>query len=151
MAAEKTTAETGRGLVSVHNIRALWTDCDPAGIMFDGTYFRWMDEASYYLFKKAGLRWETWKTELGIIGTPLVTAHCDFRSPVAFGDEVTVESRISEWGRTSFTVTHRFAVGVRITAEGYERRVWCTGDPADPRTIAPAPIPDAVRARFAGS
>jgi len=150
MAAEKTTADKGRGLVSVHNIRALWTDCDPAGIMFYGTYFRWMDEASYYLFKKAGLRWETWKAELGIIGTPLVTAHCDFRSPVAFGDEVAVESRISEWGRTSFTVTHRFAVGERATAEGYEKRVWCTGDPADPTTIAPAPIPDAVRARFAG-
>jgi YbgC/YbaW family acyl-CoA thioester hydrolase len=139
-----------QGLVSLHVIRALWTDCDPAGIMFYGTYFRWMDEASYYLFRKAGLRWESWKGELGIIGTPLVTAHCDFRTPVAFGDEVTVRSHIAEWGRTSFTVSHRFAVGERLTAEGYEKRVWCTGDPSDPATIAPAPIPDEVRARFAG-
>lgn len=141
---------TAQGLVSAHTLRALWTDCDPAGIIFYGTYFRWMDECSYYLFRKAGLPWETCWKELGMIGIPLVTAHCDFRSPVAFAREVTAESWVSQWGRSSFTVSHNFAVGSRVTAEGFEKRVWCKGNSSDPATIVAVPIPDAIRARFAG-
>ena len=37
------------GLVNEHNIKVLWTDSDPAGINFYGNYFKWMDEAAYYL------------------------------------------------------------------------------------------------------
>lgn len=143
-------ANSERGLVSVHPIRALWTDCDPAGIMFYGTYFRWMDECSFYLFRKARLRWENCWTELGMLGIPLVTAHCDFRSPVKFADEVTAESWITDWGRSSFVANHRFSVGTRVTAEGYEKRVWCAGNPSDPSTIKPIPIPGEIKARFAG-
>ena len=147
--ASKPDAAAG-GLVNRHAIRALWTDCDPAGIIFYGTYFRWMDECSYYLFREAGLNWETCWKQLGMIGIPLVTAHCDFRSPVTFAEVVTAESRVSEWGRSSFTVTHRFAVGTRVTAEGYEKRVWCRGDATDPKTIAPIPIPMEIKERFGG-
>ena len=31
-----------------------WGDCDPAGIIFYPTYYRWMDAASWHLFAEAG-------------------------------------------------------------------------------------------------
>lgn len=135
---------------NTHTIRVLWTDCDPAGITFYGNYYRWMDEAAYYLFKAAGIRWEDWRSRFDALGIPLISAHADFSSPTRMGDELTVESWVSEWGKSSFTVTHRFMNGDRLAAEGYEKRVWCMGDPADPSTISSAPIPDEVRKPLGG-
>jgi 4-hydroxybenzoyl-CoA thioesterase len=77
-------------LRNIHTVRVLWTDCDPAGITFYGNYFRWMDEAAYYLFKAAGIRWEEWGSRWGVLGIPLVGAHADFRSPTRFGDALDI-------------------------------------------------------------
>lgn len=139
------------GFRNSHDIRVLWTDTDPAGITFYGNYFRWMDECAYYLFKAAGIEWEKWREDWDALGIPLISAHADFRSPSRFGDVLTVESFVSDWGRSSFTVTHNFRVGERLAAEGWEKRVWCRGDPADPATFAAIPIPDAARKALGGT
>lgn len=135
---------------NTHTIRVLWTDCDPAGITFYGNYYRWMDEAAYYLFKAAGIRWEDWRSRFDALGIPLISAHADFSSPTRMGDELTIESGVSTWGKSSFTITHRFMNGDRLAAEGYEKRVWCLGDPTDPSTFSSAPIPDEVRKPLGG-
>ena len=135
---------------NTHEIRVPWTDSDPAGIAFYGNYYKWMDECAYYLFKAAGIRWEEWQDTWKSLGTPLISAHADFKSPSKFGDVLTVESFVSEWGKSSFTITHIFRNGERIAAEGWEKRVWCKGDPRDPLTIASMPIPDAARKALGG-
>jgi 4-hydroxybenzoyl-CoA thioesterase len=138
------------GFRNIHKIRVLWTDTDPAGITFYGNYFKWMDEACYYLFKAAGIRWEDWNKNYGALGIPLISAHGDFKSPSRFGDELAVESRVSEWGRSSFTVSHHFINSGVPAAQGWEKRVWCTGDPGNPDSFASAPIPDDVRSALGG-
>ena len=143
------TSETA-SIHNRHTIRVLWTDCDPAGITFYGNYYRWMDEAAYYLFKSVGIRWEEWRSRYDALGIPLISAHADFSSPTKMGDELTIDSHVSDWGRSSFTISHRFMVGERLAADGWEKRVWCTGDPADPTTFASAPIPDDVREALGG-
>jgi 4-hydroxybenzoyl-CoA thioesterase len=137
-------------LHNFHTIRVLWTDCDPAGIAFYGNYYKWMDEAAYYLFKAGGIRWEEWRSRFDALGIPLFSAHADFSSPTRMGDELTIESWVSEWGKSSFEVTHRFMNGDRLAADGYEKRVWCLGDPTDPSTFKSAPIPDEVREALGG-
>ena len=139
-----------KGVRNHHSIRVLWTDCDPAGITFYGNYYRWMDEASYYLFKSVGIRWEEWRSRFDALGIPLISAHADFSAPTTMGDELTIESHVSDWGRSSFTITHRFMNGDRLAAKGWEKRVWCKGDPADPSSFASAPIPDEVRTPLGG-
>lgn len=138
------------GYSNTHIIRVLWTDADPAGITFYGNYFKWMDEASYYLFKAAGIRWENWGEKWGALGIPILSAHGDFSSPSMFGDELAVESFVSEWGNSSFTITHRFNIGERKAAEGYEKRVFCLGEPGNPETFKSARIPDDVRKALGG-
>lgn len=133
------------GLANIHKVKVLWHDCDPAGIIFYANYYRWMDDASYYLFVKAGLAWESLMTEYGVPGVPLVSAHADFLIPAAFGNELTVESHISGMGRSSFTVSHRFRLDKGIAAEGWEKRVWCKVDPDDPTSISAIPIPLEIR------
>jgi acyl-CoA thioester hydrolase len=52
---------------------------------------------------------------------PLILARVelDFRSPIMFGEDVSVESRVDHIGRTSFTMTHRMTAGPagRLVAE----------------------------------
>ena len=144
------TSDTGPNFSNIHEIRVLWTDTDPAGITFYGNYYKWMDECAYYLFKKAGIRWEEWQEKWDALGIPLISAHGDFKSPSKFGDVLSVETFVSEWGRSSFTISHIFHNGERIAAEGWEKRVWCKGDPSDPSTFASTPIPDAARKALGG-
>lgn len=127
----------------------MWGDCDAAGIVFYPNYYRWMDDAAFLLFSSVGLGWNELKARYGTPGTPLVSSHADFRAPARFADRLTVRSHVSEWGRSSFTVSHRFTRAETLVAEGWEKRVWIAVDPDDPGKIAARPIPDEVRAAFA--
>ena len=133
-------------LTNTHEVHVLWNDCDPAQIVFYGNYFRWMDQATYFLFKTVGLGWDQVMEKYQTVGLPLVTAHADFRSPAKFADVLAIESTVTECGEKSLTVSHTFRVGDRVTAEGYENRVWCKPHPEKQGAIVSAPIPDEVRA-----
>jgi 4-hydroxybenzoyl-CoA thioesterase len=135
---------------NIHHVQVLWPDCDPAGILFNVNYYRWMDDATFHLFEMAGLPWDELKAKYGAPGTPLVASHADFRSPAKFRDKLTIESEITEWGNSSFKVSHVFRIGDRLAAEGWERRIWCKANPGDPAKIKPAPIPDEVRKALGG-
>jgi 4-hydroxybenzoyl-CoA thioesterase len=139
------------GFVNEHKIKVLWTDSDPAGINFYGNYFKWMDEAAYYLFKAGGIKWEEWRSRFNALGIPLISAHADFKAPSAFGDELRVISGITEWGTSSFKIVHIFLNNEITAAVGYEKRVFCLGDPTDPSTFRSAPIPQEVREGLGGA
>ena len=48
-------AQAGQGGFTTRMQRTVeWGDCDPAGIIFYPTYYRWMDAASWHLFAEAG-------------------------------------------------------------------------------------------------
>ena len=138
-------------LTSRHEVTVEWGDCDPAGIVYYPSYFRWCDQATFRLFLAAGLtRDQThggqWKE-----GTPLVAAECAFRRASQTGEKLVVESHISRFGRSSFTISHVFrdASGA-IAAEGTETRIWAKKE-GDARSLKAVPIPDDVRKRLGGS
>ena len=60
-------------LSSRHDVTVEWGDCDPAGIVYYPSYFRWCDQASHRLLLAAGVAHNDtqggWKE-----GTPLVAA-----------------------------------------------------------------------------
>ena len=145
---DKGTRQTAarQGIRNTRDVHVLWPDCDPAGILFYANYYRWMDDASYFLFVKAGLAWERLRADYGVPGVPLVSAHADFMTPAKFGEILTVESHVSQCGRSSFTVSHVFRLGDATAAEGWEKRVWCSVDPDDPAKIKAIPLPDEVKA-----
>ena len=128
-----------------------WGDCDPAGIVFYPRYFAMFDASTAALFAAAlGMPKIAWTKRFGILGIPMVDTRASFSIPSAYGDEVTIESRVTAFRRSSFDIHHRLlkadgAVGV----EGFETRVWTARDPADPARIRATPIPPEVVAAFA--
>jgi len=83
-------------------------------------------------------------------GTPLVAAECSFRRASQTGEKFLVESHVSRFGRSSFTISHVFRdASGEIAAEGKETRIWARED-GDARPLKSMPIPDDVRRRLAG-
>jgi len=72
---------------------------------------------------------------------PLILARVelDFRSPIEFGEDVTVETRVDRIGRTSFGMSHRMTAGVDGRLVGDVQTVLVTYDYAAAR---PMPVPD---------
>jgi len=80
-------------------------------------------------------------------GFPLVRTHARFLKPTRFGDDVTVESKVS-FSKSSFEIEHRLSLNGETCAECSEKRVWVVRDPNDAGRIASHPIPEAVLEKF---
>jgi 4-hydroxybenzoyl-CoA thioesterase len=123
-----------------------WGDCDPAGIIYYPTYYRWMDAASWALVAAAGYPADRMRAEQFTL--PLVDSGCAFLSSPTWGDECEVLSEVSRWGRSSFTVSHQIVMAAdgRVLARGSESRVWCRYEAGPGSPLRSVPVPAAVRA-----
>ncbi|HXW18064.1 MAG TPA: thioesterase family protein [Candidatus Acidoferrales bacterium] len=138
-------------LVNRKEIRIEWGDCDPGGIVFFPRYFEYCDACTNALFERASLPKPTLFKSYGIGGIPLVEVRARFIVPSQFGDTVTVESCVSEWGRSSFLVRHQiFKVDV-LALEIFEKRVWVARLEGDVIRFKGQPIPQEVKDRFSRS
>jgi 4-hydroxybenzoyl-CoA thioesterase len=136
-----------RSLVNPFPCQVHWGDCDPAGIIFYPTYFRWADAASWALFESVGLG-PKWMRDAHM-AMPLVSAQCEFLAPAVHGDRCEVRTRIARFGGKSFVVEHEIvrADGAAL-ARATETRVWgkYVGGPGTP--MKGQTIPDEIKERF---
>ena len=137
-------------LNSRHDVTVEWGDCDPAGIVYYPSYFRWCDQASHRLLAAAGITDNDTRSGPWTEGTPLVAAECSFKRASQPGEKLVVESHVSRFGRSSFTITHIFrdASGA-VAAQGSETRIWAKKE-GDAHSLKAVPIPDDVRKRLSG-
>ena len=132
--------------VNRRTIRIEWGDCDPAGIVYFPRYIEYGDICTVHLFESAlGVTKPQMLEKFAMAGIPMVDLSSKFMIPSVFGDDVVVESRIEEFGRTSFNVHHRFLKGEDLAVEIREKRVWTIYDAANPGRLKSQAIPDEVR------
>ena len=144
-------AQAGQGGFTTRMQRTVeWGDCDPAGIIFYPTYYRWMDAASWHLFAEAGYSAARMRAEH--LSLPLVHTECSFARSPTFGERCIVESCVERLGGKSFTVRHRFldGDGVLELASGRETRVWCRYEAGPGTPLRGEALPEALRVRLAG-
>ncbi|HVO57189.1 MAG TPA: acyl-CoA thioesterase [Dongiaceae bacterium] len=135
-------------MMNRREVHVEWGDCDPAGIVYFPRFFEFFDACTAALFERAGFRKAEMLQQFNLLGIPMVDTRAQFHAPVAFGETVTVESEIIEWGRTSFTVRHKMYKGKELAAEGSEKRVWTVRDAQAKHGIRSEPIPQGVKDRF---
>jgi 4-hydroxybenzoyl-CoA thioesterase len=162
----KATRHTKHMLTNTRKIQIEWGDCDPGGIVYFPRYFEYCDACTNALFAKAGFPKFEMVRNYDIAGIPLVESSARFFIPSQFGDVITIESSIAEFGRASFSVAHKILKGSDLAAEITERRVWAkqisSSDAVGPAAKTDAarqagaapirykahPIPDAVKQKF---
>ena len=139
-------------LSSTRTTRIEWSDCDPAGIVFNSRFFEMFDASTWQMFEAAlGVKPHELAGAFGIVGIPLVDVRANFIKAVKFGDVVDITSRVSEFRRSSFDVEHRLSVVGELAVEGEETRVWASRSKDDPEKIGGTAIPGEVIAKFAGT
>ena len=132
---------------TVYDVKVMFGDCDPAGIVFFPNFSKWMDAASLHFFVECGIPpWRELKKTTGIIGTPLVDAQASFRNPATYGEDLDIESWVEAWNTKSFVMRHVARRGDTVIAEGREVRVFAVREAGDPTRIRAVPIPAAWRA-----
>jgi len=117
-----------------------YSDCDPQGIVFNGNYARYWDDALTDWFEELGFGGEA----LGGAGADVVTARIemDLRASATLGDILETALVVDSFGNTSMTVdavTKRMSDSETV-ASGRLVLVF-----VDSETFRPTPIPDRVR------
>lgn len=136
-------------LTNRRKIHIEWGDCDPAQIVYFPRYLEYFDACTTALFEKAGLPKSQMIKQYGIIGIPVVDLKTRFIAPSRYSEDVEVETAITEWKRSSFTVQHRLFKGDLLAVECLEVRVWTVISAKDAGKIEGKPVPQDVIKRFA--
>ena len=130
-------------------IRVQWGDCDPAGIVYYPRYFEWFDASSILLFEKAtGMTKMRMLEKYNGAGLALLEARAVFKVASQYGDDIQIETRVTEFRRSSFFVLHHVTKDGLLALEGFETRVWTVRDLSDKNRLRSAPIPPEVLAGF---
>ena len=106
------------------NIRIPFHLCDPARIMFFGSFFE-----IYHMFLEEnlphlGISWEDWF--MGTTGAPVRGAQVQYDSPVKFGTEYSARIGVKKIGSSS--VTFQFTVGLKDQAHAKTEVTHCFVD-----------------------
>jgi 4-hydroxybenzoyl-CoA thioesterase len=136
-------------LTNKRNVRIVWGDCDPAGIVFYPRYFEMFDTSTTALFERAlGMTKFQFVKTYDSVGYPMVDTRARFLLPTRYGDDVVIETEILELKRSSFEIRHRLTKDGALAVEGFETRVWVGRDPNDPDKIKAKPLPDEMVAKL---
>lgn len=137
---------------SRRTVRIEWSDCDPAGIVFYPRYFAMFDHSTVLLIEQAlGMRKLELYDHYGFGGYPSVATRARFHLPTRYGDDVVIETAISNIGRSSFSLEHRLMLDGALAVEGFETRVWVARDENLPAGFRAEPLPQDVVARFSAT
>jgi len=103
------------------NVRIEWGDCDPAGIVFYPRYFAMFDHSTVLLVEAAlGMKKHALYTRYEFDGYPIVETRARFLIPTRYGDDVVIETTVTEVRRASFHLQHRLTKDGALAVECFE-------------------------------
>jgi acyl-CoA thioester hydrolase len=122
------------------DVRVMWSDTDPAGIVWFGVFFRYFEHAEEDLYRRLGSDRTALLRTLGVF-MPRTSLQSRFRSPARLGDELAVGVGISEI--TDRRIAFAFDIHERTTGRfvcDASYRVACV----DAESFAPRRFPDDI-------
>lgn len=104
-AAVESVEEAGDPAVTLR-FRLTYADTDPAGLVYYGAWFPWMERAQSELFHRAGLPQDRIAERHGF-WTVVAHTECDYLAATRLYDEIELGVTLEAVGRTSITTGHR--------------------------------------------
>lgn len=118
-----------------------WVDTDKAGIIHFSNYFRFMEETETAFVESLPGNSRHWFHDHLC---PRVSASCDFKKAVTFGDLLDIYLTIGRLGRTSVTYEFSFRHGSDEVASGKVALVFV--QVGEDGAFSPVPVPTALAA-----
>jgi acyl-CoA thioester hydrolase len=122
----------------VHELRVRYGECDPQGIVFNANYLLYFDVAFTELWRAAVGPWQ----EMVAMGVDAVVAEAslNFRSPARFDDQLELQARVAQLGRSAITTEIDVMRGEELLVAGRLRHVCVSTE-----TWRKTDLPDWVR------
>lgn len=89
---------------TTHLISVKFGDCDPAGIVWNPNYLKWIDHAAWNFFAECGVKAVTSTPPTFFI--PVKQSNLQFLKPATYGDTLTISTVASNWKNSSFVFRH---------------------------------------------
>jgi len=105
------------------DIRIYYEDTDCGGVVYYANYLKYFERARTHYLEERGLS----VTGLLKEGTQFLVVHAElnYRSPARYGETLTIETTVTQVGRTSITFAHviRERASQRVVVEGSAKLV----------------------------
>ena len=107
-----------------HRHQVQYYETDQMGVVHHSNYIRWFEEARVFFMDQMGLSYD--ELEKAGIFSPVIEAHCVYRSSARFHDQVLVLAKIEQCSGVRLTVSYRVidAVDHTLRAEGETRHCF---------------------------
>lgn len=117
-----------------------YSDCDPQGIVFNGNYPRYWDDAATDWLEELGFG----GPQLGGNGVEVVTARLeiDFKAAARLGDVLETVVAVDRFGSASMDLSVRTTSQRTGDVLAVGKLVWVF---VDPEHFRPVPVPDHIR------
>ena len=102
--------------------RIAWGECDSAGIVHYPNFYRWFDQGTHELVRKAGCSVKSIRSKGHDI--LLVETGCKYRAPGYYDDVVEVVSRIAEARGKIIRIEHECRREDTLLCDGFEVRAY---------------------------
>lgn len=108
--------------------RVRYGETDKMGVAYHAHYLNWFEMGRTEFCRASGKSFSQWESE-GIM-LPVVEAHCRYKSPLLYDDEIEIETSVTKLSRVSVTFTCRIfhADTHRLAAEGYTKHAFTSTD-----------------------
>ncbi len=121
--------------------RVRWSDCDPLGIIYYGTYVRFFEAAEHEMFRQAGLPYEVMRVQRHV-QLPRKAFAVEFHSPAEMDELMEIRVGVARIGETSITM--RFEA-YRARDLVHRASATLTVVCVEKETITKRPLPDFVK------
>jgi acyl-CoA thioester hydrolase len=121
--------------------RVRWSDCDPLGIIYYGTYVRLFEAAEHEMFRQAGLPYELMRVQRQV-QLPRKAFSVEFHSPAQMDELMEIRVGVSRIGETSLTLRFEaFRAADLVHRASASLTVVCV----EKESITKRPLPEFVK------
>ena len=128
---------------SVTTLRVRYAETDKMGVVYYANFLVWFEVARADLLRSLG--WTYREMEAAGVSLPVIEAHCEYRRPAHYDDEIDVrtEGHMMSAVRMKFTYTVVRRADAVVAAQGY------TMHAAVDEASRPCRLPERIRQVFA--
>ncbi len=128
------------------NFTVEFCHCDSAGIVYYPHFYTWFDQSTERMFKSMGFSYTILRERFDLLGIPLLETGASYKKACKLGDELRMESQISEFSEKTFLINHTLSHSDNsIALEGFERRIFAISDSSAEKGIRSAQIPAEIK------
>lgn len=125
--------------------RVRWSDCDPLGIIYYGTYIRFFESAEHEMFRQAGLPYEVMRVQRQV-QLPRKAFQVEFHSPAQMDELLEIRVGIARIGESSITMRFEaYRAADLVHRASAQLTVVCVEKETITKRLLPDFVKDALR------